>query len=241
MSHSVSYPTGNKLLAALPPEEYERLLPDFELVHLASQQTLYTFDLPIQYAYFPLSGVVALLRESGSKSVEAATVGNEGMLGVPLILGADRSPTKTVVQIPGEALCMPVDVFKAKIHKDSPLHHLLLRYTLTLINQISQNVVCNQLHSLEERCCRWLLMAHDRLESNEIPLTQSTLAFNLCVRRAGVSAVATTLQRAGIIRYHRGKITILDPGSLEAACCPCYQINKQEFERLRNYRLDACQ
>jgi CRP-like cAMP-binding protein len=241
MSHSVSYPTGNKLLAALPPEEYERLLTDFELVHLASQQTLYTPDLPIQYAYFPLNGVVALLRESSGKSVGAAIVGNEGMLGFPLILGTDLVSTKAVVQIPGEALCIPADVFKAKVHQDSLLYRLLLRYTLTLVNQISQNVVCNQLHSLEERCCRWLLTVHDRLQSNEIPLTQSALALNLCVRRAGVSAVANTLQRAGIIHYHRGKIKILDPASLEAACCHCYQVNKQEFERLRNYRLDACQ
>ena len=188
---------------------------------------------PIEYVYFPNSGIISLvnLTEDGG-TVEAATVGNEGMVGLPLLLGTDRMIGQAITQIVGDALRMKADVFKQEVTPASPLYSLLLRYTQALMNLISQSVACNRLHSVEDRCCRWLLLCQDRVESDEFPLTQEFLAQMLGVRRASVSVVAATLQKAGLIRYRRGKITILDRLGLEAASCECYQIVKQELDRL---------
>jgi CRP-like cAMP-binding protein len=188
---------------------------------------------PIEYVYFPNSGIISLvnLTEDGG-TVEAATVGNEGMVGLPLLLGTDRMIGQAITQIVGDALRMKADVFKQEVTPASPLYSLLLRYTQALMNLISQSVACNCLHSVEDRCCRWLLLCQDRVESDEFPLTQEFLAQMLGVRRASVSVVAATLQKAGLIRYRRGKITILDRLGLEAASCECYQIVKQELDRL---------
>ncbi|MEP0776537.1 Crp/Fnr family transcriptional regulator [Microcoleus sp. ZQ-A2] len=188
---------------------------------------------PIEYVYFPNSGIISLvnLTEDGG-TVEAATVGNEGMVGLPLLLGTDRMIGQAITQIVGDALRMKADVFKQEVTPATLLYSLLLRYTQALMNLISQSVACNCLHSVEERCCRWLLLCQDRVESGEFPLTQEFLAQMLGVRRASVSVVAATLQKAGLIRYRRGKITILDRLGLEAASCECYQIVKQELDRL---------
>ncbi|HEY9632611.1 MAG TPA: Crp/Fnr family transcriptional regulator [Coleofasciculaceae cyanobacterium] len=223
----------NRLLSALPREEYDRLLPNLETVSLSFQQIIYAPNEPIEYIYFPSSGIVSLvnvLKDGGT--VEAATVGNEGMVGIPVLLGSDSMSGQAVVQVTGDALRMKADVFKRQVTPGSPLHNLLLRYTLALINLISQSVACNARHSVEQRACRWLLMCQDRVQSNQFYLTQEFLSQMLGVRRASVSVVAAILQRAGLIRYSRGKITVLDSPGLEAASCECYQIVKQEFDRL---------
>lgn len=224
---------ANKLLAALPQEDYERLLPNLETIPLLFKKILYQPNEPIQYVYFPISGVISLLNimvDGGA--IEVATLGNEGMVGIPVLLGADQVPAETFVQVPGEALRMKVSVFKREVTPGSPLHSLLLRYTQTLINQIAQSAACNRLHSVEERACRWLLLTQDRVHSDEFPLTQEFLSQMLGVRRATVSEVAAALQKAGLISYYRGKITILDRKGLESASCECYQIVKQEYIRL---------
>lgn len=154
------------------------------------------------------------------------------MIGVSLLLGATQIPLQAIVQVAGDGLRMKADIFKTEVYWGCPLHTLLLRYTQTLINQISQTSACNRLHSVEARCCRWLLMTQDRVESDCFALTQEFLSYMLGVRRASVSDVAATLQKSGLIYYHRGKITIQDRRGLEAACCECYQSTQQEFERL---------
>ena len=223
----------NQLLSALPTEEYERLLPNLEAVSLTPKQIIYAPNESIEYVYFPNNGIISLVNftEDGS-TVEAATVGNEGMAGIAVLLGADRMISEAVSQVPGDGLRMKTEVFKRQVTPGSPLHNLLLRYTLALINLISQSVACNRLHSVEQRCCRWLLLCQDRVQSNEFPLTQEFLSQMLGVRRASVSVVAAILQRAGLIRYSRGKITILDRQGLEASSCGCYRVVKDEFDRL---------
>lgn len=223
----------NRLLSTLSPEEYKRLVPNLDFVSLSFKQIIYAPHQPIEHVYFPNSGIISLvnLTEDGD-TVEAATVGNEGMVGIPVLLGADQMIGQAVVQIPGDAIRMRTDVFNREVTPGSTLHNLLLRYTLALINLISQSVACNRRHSVEERCCRWLLLCHDRVQSNQLPLTQELLSQMLGVRRPSVSVVAAILQRAGLIRYSRGRITILDRPGLEAVSCECYWIVKEEFERL---------
>lgn len=223
----------NQLLAILPREEYERLVTNMELVPLTFKQTLYAANESIEYVYFPKSGVVSLLTlmEDGT-AVEVGTVGNEGMVGLPVFLGSNKIPGQAMAQIPGEAWRMRVDVFKNKVIPGSTLHDLLQRYTQALFNLISQIAACNRIHSVEERFCRWLLMTQDRVGSDEFPLTQEFLSQMLGVRRPTVSLSASVLQKAGLIRYVRGKMTILDREGLEASSCECYTIVKREFERL---------
>jgi len=224
---------GNRLIAALPREEYKRLRPHLEAVSLSFKQHLYEPNEPIKYVYFPNSGVVSVISvmEDGG-TVEVATVGNEGMVGIPVLLGTDRVLAETFVQVPGDGWRMKVDVFKRLITPGSPTHNLLLRYTQALMSQLSQSVACNRLHSVEERCCRWLLQTRDRVESDEFPITQEFLSQMLGVRRASVSEVAAILQKAGLICYHRGKMAILNRKGLEAGSCECYQVIKQEYTRL---------
>ncbi len=223
----------NQLLSALPKEEYELLLPNLEPVSLPFKQIIYEPNEPIEYVYFPNSGIISLVNftEEGG-TVEAATVGNEGMVGIPVLLGADRMIGQAISQIVGDALRMKTDIFKRQVTPGSSLHTQLLRYTLALMNLISQSVACNRLHSVEKRCCRWLLLCQDRVQSNEFYLTQELLSQMLGVRRPSVSEVAALLQKAGLIRYSRGKITILNRQGLEATSCECYRIVKDEFKRL---------
>ncbi len=223
----------NQLLSALSKEEYERLLPNLESVSLPLKQIIYAPNQIIEYVYFPTNGIISLVNvtENGG-IVEAATVGNEGMVGIPLLLGGDEMIGQAMVQVAGDAVRMKADIFKREVTPGSTLHNLLLRYTLALMTLISQSVACNSLHSVEQRCCRWLLICQDRVKSDSFELTQEFLAQMLGVQRPTVSGVATTLQQAGLIRYSRGKMTIRDRRSLEATSCECYGIVKQEFERL---------
>lgn len=225
--------TQNQLLSALPREEYERLQPHLEFVSLEFKQVLYEPHQPIDYVYFPNNGIISLvtITEDGG-TVEAATVGNEGMVGIAALLGAEHTSTQSICQVAGNALRLRTDIFQREVTPNTQLYTLLLRYTQALISQLSQTVACNRLHSVEERCCRWLLLCQDRVQSNQVALTQELLAQMLGVRRASVSVVAAILQKAGLIRYSRGKITILDREGLEAASCECYRAVKAEFDRL---------
>lgn len=223
----------NRLLAALLQEEYDRVVAHMETVALEYQQDLYKPNEPIDYVYFPKSGVVSLLTiMQNGEAVEVATVGNEGMVGLPVFLEADSIPGKAIAQIPGDGWRMSADAFKEQVSPGSPLHELLQRYTQALFNLIAQSAACNRLHSVEERACRWLLMTHDRVGEDFFPLTQEFLAQMLGARRPTVSTVASILQKAGFISYSRGKITILDREGLESASCECYEIIRAEFERL---------
>ncbi len=223
----------NRLLATLPSEEYKRLLPDLESVYLPHKQVIYEAHEPIKYVYFPTDAVISLinLMKNGA-DVEVGTIGKEGMLGIPIFLAGDRSFNQAVAQIPGNAVRMKADVFKHNITPDSPLYKLLQRYTQALFSQVFQSVTCNGLHSIEKRCCRWLLMTQDRVEGSQFPLTQEYLAYMLGVRRASVSEVCNLLQKAGFISYSRGSITILNRQALENTSCECYAIVKAEFNRL---------
>ncbi|NMG21338.1 Crp/Fnr family transcriptional regulator [Brasilonema bromeliae SPC951] len=233
VSPSFRNPNENRLLAILPTEEYKRLLPHMESIFLPLKQILYQMNEPIEYVYFPKNGIVSLvtIMEDGA-TAEIATVGNEGMIGLPVFLGTDQIPGQAFSQIPGESMRMKAEEFKTFVTPDSPLYKLLQRYTQTLFNQVAQSAACNCLHCIEKRFCRWLLMTHDRVQSDEFLLTQEFLAQMLGVRRASVSQVASIFQKAGIISYSRGQMRILDRTGLQAASCECYAKVKQEFERL---------
>lgn len=225
----------NQLLAALPFKEYSRLVVYMEVVPLEFKQHLYLRNQPIEYVYFLNYGVASMLTIlTDGSAIEVATVGNEGMVGLPVFLGADRIPGECFIQVPGYGLRMRVDAFKTHVTASSRLHDLLQRYTQGLFNQIAQSAACNRLHSIEERLCRWLLMTADRVETGTFPLTQEFLSKMLGVNRSSVSLSASVLQRAGLISYVRGQMTILDRDGLEATTCECYQIVKSEFERLLN-------
>ncbi len=229
----IHVPGENRLLAALPRGEYRRLLPRLVKVSLPLREVLYEADGPIPHVYFPLGGVVSLvLLTEGGLPVEVASIGNEGLVGTPVFLGADRSPTRAIAQVPGEALRMDAAGFREEMGRGGPLQELVRRYIQALINQISQATVCNHLHSVEKRMCCWLLMTHDRVGADDFPLTQEFLAQMLAVRRPTVTAVAGVLQKGGLIAYHRGRMTVLDRAGLEAACCGCYRAVRRELDRL---------
>jgi CRP-like cAMP-binding protein len=223
----------NRLLAALPRDEYDRLLTHLQKVSLPLKDILYEANGPIPHVFFPLHGVVSLvILMDADVSLEVGTIGNEGMVGTPVFLGSDSSPTRAISQVPGEALRMETKVFLEEMRRRGPLYGLVQRYTQAMINQISQSTVCNHRHSVQKRMCRWLLLSHDRVGIDEFPLTHEFLAQMLGVRRPTVSAVAGTLQKAGLITYHRGRITVLDRKGLEAASCECYEVVAKELDRL---------
>lgn len=228
-------PIENRLLAALPREAYLNLLPHLERVPLPFEKVLYESRESIKHVYFPNHGVISLLSIlSDSTRGEVGLVGNEGMVGLPIFLGVDKTPLEMLVQIPGDAMRMDVGVFKEWITSGDPLHDLLQRYTYALMFQNSQIAACNCYHSVEKRCCRWLLMSHDRVNSDTFPLTHRFLSTMLGVRRASVTVVANKLQQAGLVRYSRGQMTILDRQGLEKACCECYRLIKSESDRSLN-------
>jgi CRP-like cAMP-binding protein len=223
----------NQLLTALPPELLSRLLPRLRLISLTTRDSLMVPDAPIEAAYFVESGFVSLVTsvEDGTQA-EVGLIGREGMVGLPLISGVDTSFVEAFVQGDGSALRMEARVFRAAMEEEPALRTLLLRYLEAMTSQVSQTAACNGRHDLEQRLARWLLMAHDRAGGDEFQITQEFLALMLCVYRPSVSVVASTLQRAGIIRYGRGRITVLDREALEATACDCYRVVKARFERL---------
>jgi CRP-like cAMP-binding protein len=226
-------PSANRLLATLPRAEYLRLLPYLEPVPLPYQQILYDARQPIPYVWFVEHGVVSLVRAMKDGTLlEIAVIGCEGMVGLPVFMGTGSALVQALVQIPGVGLRMRATVFGREVMAGTPLHDLLRRYTQAYINQVVQEVVCNRLHSIAQRYARWLLMTHDRVDSDQFALTQQFLAHMLGVRRASVGTVAGKFQRAGFIRYSRGVITIVDRPGLEAAACECYRIIEAEYERV---------
>lgn len=226
-------PLQNRLLAALPAAEFERLSPHLELVHLQLGEVLYESGDKLRHAYFPTDSIVSLLyvMENGA-SAEIAVVGNEGMLGVALFMGGTSRPNRAVVQSAGYAYQLGASLFRQECSQNAPLHKLLLRYIQALMTLTSQTAACNRHHSVDQQLCRWLLLSLDRLSGNVLIMTQELIADMLGVRREAVTEAALRLQRVGLIHYSRGHIIVLDRPGLETRVCECYQVVKQEFDRL---------
>jgi len=226
-------PRQNRLLAFLPKDVQQRLMPEFETIFLRVRDLLHEANERIEHVYFPLNGVLSLVATMQTgMAIEVATIGNEGMLGLPLFLGVDRTPMQAFSQVAGETLRMPAATFAKHLKREPKLASVLHRYTQALMVQIGQGTACNRAHLIEQRCGRWLLMTHDRVCTDEFVLTQQFLALMLGVRRATVSEVAVSLQKAGLIQYRRGKIRILDRRGLERRACDCYRIIRDEYIRL---------
>jgi len=223
----------NWLLAALSPEEYLPLASCFETVTLAAGQRLGASHEPIPYVYFPQSGVVSILKHmADGTETEVGTVGAEGMSALAVFLGGDEMPTECVVQIAGAARRITATDLQAASVQGAPLHEVLRCYTQYLFDQVAQSVACNRLHSVEQRCARWLLMTYDRVGTDAFALTHEHLAALLGVRRAGISVAAEALRKAGAVAYSRGTVRILDPARLESAACECYRATREDFDRL---------
>ena len=231
-------PKQNHLLDALPAEDYARLLPDLELVPMPLGWVVYESGAHMDYVYFPTTSIVSLLyvTENGA-SAEIAITGNEGLIGISLFMGGESTPSRAVVQSEGHAYRLKEIVLKKEFALGGHLQHLALRYTQALITQMSQTAVCNRHHSVDQQLCRWLLLSMDRLAGNELRMTQDLISNMLGVRREGVTEAAGHLQAAGLIRYSRGKITVLDRPGLEQRVCECYAVVKKEFDRLLPYKL----
>ncbi len=231
--HDPHAPSQNRLLAALPAEERGRLIPHLELVPMPLGDVLYESGNELRHVYFPTTAIVSLLYVMlDGASAEIAVVGNEGIIGVALFMGGETMPNRAVVQSAGQAYRLKGQLLKHEFNRSGELQHLLLRYTQALLTQMAQTAVCNRHHSLDQQLCRWLLLSLDRLPSNELVMTQELIANMLGVRREGVTEAAGNLQMAGLIRYHRGRITVLDRAGLEARTCECYAVVKKEFDRL---------
>lgn len=227
------YPVQNRLLAALPREEFERLLPQLHPVSFSLGEVVYEFGGHLDYVFFPTTSIVSLLytMENGT-SAEMGLTGNDGVVGIALFMGGGTMPNRAVVQGAGEALRMTAKVLQDEFAQGGTFQRLLLRYTQALITQISQTAVCNRLHTVEQQLCRWLLLSHDRVKSDELIMTQELIADMLGVRREGVTVAAGRLQDLGAISYVRGHIKILNRQKLEETVCECYQVVKDEFDRL---------
>jgi len=229
-------PHQNHLLDALPPAEYARIAHDIELIPLKLGEVLYESGDRLKHVYFPTTSIISMLyvMESGA-SAEIAVVGNEGILGISLFMGGETTPSRAVVQSAGHAYRLKAGLLKNEFGRFGPTMHLLLRYTQALITQMAQTAVCNRHHSVDQQLCRWLLLSLDRLQSNDLSMTQELIANMLGVRREGVTEAAGKLQAAGVIRYTRGRITVLDRPRLEAMSCECYEVVRKEFDRLLPY------
>jgi CRP-like cAMP-binding protein len=226
----------NGLLAAMPAAEQERLAPDLELVDLVMKANIYGVDQPIAHVYFPLNSVISMVAELDDQTVvEVATVGAEGVAGLPAFLGATSSPHQAFCQVPGKAVRLTVAALQRFFLDDGVLHELMHRYTQAVMVFLAQNVACNRLHNTDERSARWLAQTHDRVGEDSFPMTQEFLGQMLGVRRATVSLSARTLQGAGLIRYSRGRITILDKAGLHAAACNCYYTVRDEFDKMSHH------
>ncbi len=226
-------PSQNQLLAALPESEFARINGGLELVPLALGDSVCEPYTEMRHVYFPVDCIVSLLclMEDG-KSAEIAVVGNEGIVGVSLFMGGETTPSRAVVQSAGHAYRLKGSTLKNEFYRAGPMQRLLLRYTQALLTQMAQTAVCNRHHSLDQQLCRWLLLSHDRLQTDELVMTQELIANMLGVRREGVTEAAGQLQKAGLIKYHRGHITITQRAGLEARTCECYSVVKKEYDRL---------
>ena len=224
---------SNRILAALPKDEYERLLPSLKYVELPLNEVLYEPDKPLPYVYFPYHGLVSFttVMEDGLE-IEVGSIGREGMVGLPIVMGADSTPLRSVMQIAGEGMRMKSKLFRVEVSRCNQMSRMLLQYEQAFFIQTALTAACNRLHRLNERLARWLLMARERANSDELQLKQVYLSMMLGVSRASVSAAASQFQADGLIQYSRGRIRILDQLGLEAASCACYGTTKKEFDRL---------
>lgn len=233
MDNAPQRPIRNRLLAALPASEYQSLIPHIEYISLSNQQVLYEPKQPIEYVYFPDRTVVSLLSMmSDGSTVEVSVVGNEGVVGLPIILGHQTTTTQAIVQVADGAMRMEASQLLAEFNRGGTLQTLLMRYTHALLTQLSQTVACNRLHTIEERLARWLLTISDCIQLDEFPLTQEFIAQVLGVRGFEVRVAVETLQQTERLRYSHGRVTILIRSDLEAIACECYEVIKAEFERL---------
>ena len=224
----------NTLLASLPPEDYRRIAPSLKTVPMKLKNTFHRQDAPIDDVYFPGGGTLSLVKTLNDGQVaEVATVGSEGAVGASVFFGQRFADCDVVVQVTGpDAQAMSADVFIEEMDKHGALFNRVVRYNQALMSQIMQTTVCNSLHSAEQRCCRWLLMTHDRVGADEFPLTQEFLATMLGVRRPTITLIANSLQQAGLIQYRRGAVRIADRAKLEVASCECYETIRDQMRRL---------
>ena len=228
---------ANRLLGLLLPKDYRRLRPHLHRMPLNYRQSLYRAHKPIEFVYFIETGVGSLVNTmANGQASEVGTIGNEGLVGLPLVLGDDRAPTSVYIQVPGAGLRMKATLFKKELARSASMRTVMLHYAHAFFNQVAQSAACNQFHSIEQRCCRWMLMTHDRMQSDEFLLTQEFLAMMLGVQRTGVTVAAGALQRAGLIRYKCGNVTIIDRRALLRRSCECYGVSKKEFDRLLGSR-----
>jgi CRP-like cAMP-binding protein len=228
---AVLTPIANRILSNLPREEFVRLLPHMEHVQIEREEILYNAGDDVQYAYFPNSGMISLLSttEAGS-TIEVAMIGDEGVVGIPVILRMNKIPYDAMIQISIDAIKIRGNVLREEFDRGGEFQDRMLRYIHTLVAQISQSAVCNRFHTVEKRLCRWLLVAHDRVKSETLDLTQEIIAHMLGTPRTGVTMAAVALQRAGVITYSRGRITILNRPRMESMTCECYQIVKESVD-----------
>jgi len=229
-------PRVNRLLAALPDPEWARIETHLSPVRLALGEPIYESGQQLDRVYFPVTSIISLLYvlENGS-SAEIAIVGREGLVGVSLFMGGESTPSRAVVQSGGWAYRLAGTILKREFIRGGDLQHLMLRYTQALLTQMAQTAVCNRHHSIDQQLCRWLLLSLDRLSGTELTMTQELIANMLGVRREGVTEAAGKLQDDHLIRYSRGKITVLDRNGLEARCCECYEVVRRESARLLPY------
>ena len=226
-------PKKNHLLANIPPAALERWRPQLERVDMPLGQVLYEAGNTLSHVYFPTTAIVSLLyvMQNGA-SAEISVVGREGIVGISLFMGGESTPSRAVVQSAGEGYRLKAEAMKAEFDLGGPVMHLLLRYTQALITQMAQTAVCNRHHTVDQQLCRWLLLNLDRLQTNELVMTQELIANMLGVRREGVTETALKLQQANLIRYARGRITVLDRPGLEKRACECYGVVRKEYDRL---------
>ena len=226
-------PTENRVLAALPGDDYERLLPSLQQVSFSLGEVVYEFGGRLDHVYFPTTAIVSLLYTmANGATAEMGLTGNDGVVGIALFMGGGTMPNRAVVQSAGTAVRIKAKVLQDEFARGGKFQYMLLRYTQALITQISQTAVCNRLHSVEQQLCRWLLLSHDRVQGDELIMTQELMADMLGVRREGVTVAAGRLQDAGAISYVRGHIKILDRQKLEETVCECYRVVRDEFDRL---------
>jgi CRP-like cAMP-binding protein len=233
MPTSLRNPLQNHLLAAFPAPERERLFSQLQLVPMPLGMVLYESGDALRYVYFPTNCIVSLLYVlADGASAEISVVGNEGLIGIALFMGGETTPSRAIVQSAGFAYRLNGQALKAEFHRHGEVQLLLLRYTQALITQMAQTAVCNRHHSVDQQLCRWLLLSLDRLSSNKLVMTQELIANMLGVRREGVTEAAGKLDKLDIIRYARGRITVLNRPALEQRCCECYSVVKKETDRL---------
>jgi len=223
----------NRLLELLSKSDLDRIRPHLQQVPLNYRFELYRAGKPIPFVYFPVAGVASVVTTMADGSAaEVGTIGNEGIVGLPIILGDTVAPSEVYVQVPGMALRMPAGLLREAIDSSSTMRTVMLHYVHALFNQIAQSAACNSFHTIEQRCCRWLLMTHDRVQSNQFALTQEFLGMMLGARRTSITLAASHLKRQHLIRYSRGHVTVIDRPGLEQHSCECYAVSRREFDRL---------